>query len=336
MIFAKASAESARLARDLAGLLDLGYSLIEALGKLESTCDGAFQARLKRLVEEVRAGSTVGQALSREPGPFPATFASSLALAEDSGRSFPKALTMTAEVLEETTERVMATQLASLYPAVVATFLAFLVWTMVGTLGHEFENAQRSLRGEGNLITAAYFALSRFLRNPLGVLAVLLGVAGVWRFFTGSSRWRFYLPIYGSWLASNQAVVFLRWCDHLLGLGMSLPEAVRNASSACQTPMDAQFQSIAAKVEQGHSLGRALSETRHFPVMGAWLVQQEEARESLDLRSVADFLSCELDTTEARGTAAIEPMALLAIGAVLLFVYIGTQMAMGGVLDNLG
>lgn len=336
MIFARASVESARLARDLAGLLDLGYSLVEALGKLESTCDGAFRQRLARLVEEVRGGSSLGQALSQDPGPFPATFTSSVALAEQGERSFPEALVMTAQVLEETTERILAARLASLYPAIVAAFLAMLVWLLVGALGIEFERVQQSLTAETSAVTEAYFQLSRFLRHPLGVVALFLATAGAWRFFTGASSWRFYLPIYGSWLASNQAVIFLRWSDHLIRLGMPLTRALEHAASACQSPLDALFRDVATKVEGGHTLGQALSQMSHFPPMAAWLVEQEEARESLDLRSVADFLSCELDTTEARGTAAIEPVALLAIGAVLLFVYVGTQMALGGVLDNLG
>lgn len=335
MIFAKVSAESARIARDLAGLLTLGYPLVEALGKLETTCDGTFRPRLQKLVEEVRTGTLMGEALGRDPGPFPSTFVSSIQLAERTEEKFPEALLLTAETLEETSDRVTATTLASLYPAVVATFLVFLVALLIPFLSSELELIQDVFSSEPSAISQLYFQLGSALRHPLGWLAFFLTILGVWRFCVGTSVWRFRLPIYGPWLAGNQAVLFLRWCDHLLRLGLPLPEAVRLAATSCSAPLDSLYLQAASKVEQGSPLSRALLEISVVPSMAVWLVEQEEARESLDLRSVADFLSWELDTTQARGAAAIEPVALMTIGATLLFVCLATQSAFVGILNNL-
>lgn len=334
-MFAKSSVESARLARELAGLLELGYSVVEALGKLETTCEGPFQQRIGQLTEQVRAGAEMGEALKNDPGPFPSTFVESVALAEKSQSDLPRALILTAETLEETSEHVTDNTLAAVYPAVVATFLVFLFWVLIASMSSGLESFYNVFPSDSNVISRLYFTMGHALRHPLAVFVVLVGLVGVWKFFTGVSPWRFRLPIYGAWLSLSQTVIFLRWCDHLLKLGLPLPEALRLAATACAAPIDSFFHQAADRVEQGDSLSKALSDIAFLPPMAAWLIEQEESRETLDLRSVADFLSCELDTTQARGTASIEPIALMAIGATILFVCVATQSALRTVLETL-
>ncbi len=335
MKLAQTSAETARLARDLSGLLELGYPLLEALGKLTETCDGALRDRLQTLIEEVRTGTSVGEALIRQPGPFPLAFAQSFRQAE-LGHDLPQALRLTAQALEETSERMTACTLASLYPAVVATFLTFMLWIMIAYLSSEFDVATNSLQAQPSALSLAYSQLGAALRHPIGIFTIILGLTAVWKFFTGNSSWRYRLPIYGPWLANSQAVLFLRWSHHLIRLGTSLPQAVRLAADVDSSPLAPVYHKVAQRVERGDSLSQALDGVKVFPSMGVWLIAQEQARESMDLHSVADFLSCELDTTQARGTAAIEPVTLLIVGLAMLFTFLATQGAMSGVIDGLG
>jgi general secretion pathway protein F len=327
------AAESARVARDLSGLLELGYPPLEALGKLASSTGGEYRLRLDKLVERMRTGSTLGTALAGDCAPFPQVFADSLRLAENSG-DLPGALRQVADVLEESAERSMACYLATVYPAVIGSVLALLVWGVVGLFGHEYQQFARAVAAEPPLVARMFFGLASFLRHPLGILALLGLVVLIWKLFT-SSPLRYRIPIFGSWLSGCQAVLLLRWTDHLHRLGCPLPQALALASSACEPTLGQSYARAATEVEGGASLSQALERCREFPRMGLWLIRQEEDRERLELGSVADFLRWELDTTEARGTAAIEPVALIVLGLLALFVGLTINGTLYSLLRNL-
>ena len=333
MSYVRTAAETARLARELSGLLGLGYPLLEALGKLTETCDGVMQQRLIELVEEMRNGDSAGVALGRDPGPFPRLLTQTFQQCEQSG-DLPRGLELVAKTLEESSERVAESTLATVYPALVASFLAVALSMLVAFVSSEFDAITQSLLSRPSTVGRLYSQVGAFLRHPLGVIGMILGLGAVWKFFTGTSALRYRLPIYGTWLANSQAVLFLRWTHHLLQLGLPLPEAVRLAAEADLTPLASVYREVSDRVSRGDSLSRALEGAKVFPSVGRWLIAQDEAREAVDLGAVADFLSCELDTSHAKGAAAIEPFTLFLVGLAFLVTLIATQSAVSGVIDG--
>ncbi len=303
-------------------MLALGYTLEEALSKVAQTCTGGCRSRLERLVDEINQGTTLTEALLADPGPFPAQFVSGVRLAEE-GAQLPVALADLATLLDKTEEHQRAFRFASAYPVFLLILLIALTLFVLFFLGREFTALYASLEAPLPWLTEKALGLMSVLLQPLSVLLIFIALGFFFQIMLGSSRiglFKFRLPFLGSWLAANQAVLFLRWADYLLKGGLPLEEALQTAAESCSKPLRGCFSDMARQVREGSSLGEALRSWPRFPSLAVWLVQQQEEKETLKLASVADLVQREVDTTRSQGLASVEPVGVLFVGLLILLI----------------
>lgn len=329
--------ETARFARDLSGLLRLGYSMEEAVMKSGESQSTELARIAESVANGIRKGQTLSQAmLSYEPK-FP-LFYRLLSSAEE-GEVLIEGLNRSADILEHIADRKSQVFLAALYPATVFTLVTlggafFLIFS-----GGLFENLFMSMNLSLPVPTRILLTLCGFLSSPLGLALILLPLAVLWCVVLGKTPmadWLYRVPIFGRWLLHQEAVMFLATADQLVEQGVPLAEACRVASTVTAPSIRRKLKSVPERLESGDNLSTALSLTGLIPELGVWTIAQREQTENLRLGRVAKLLQRELDCATHTGSFVLEPFLFLLMMFGLGFFITAIMLPLYQVVGNLG
>ena len=163
--------------RQLATMVDSGIPIASALDVLaEQLDDRAFQLILKKMRDDVQAGSSLSEATGRHPRAFSDFFVNMVRAGESSGR-LDEILDRVASYLEKVTSLQRKVQASLFYPAFVSV-LAFGITTfLVVVIVPKFKDIFTALGGQLPLPTLLLLGLSDFMRRYL-VVEILAFFAG--------------------------------------------------------------------------------------------------------------------------------------------------------------
>ncbi len=325
------SANLALITRQFATLVRAGLTIEESLNAL---IEQAESARIRSVLAGVRALVLEGQSLSRGlaafPNEFPDIYRHMVDAGEQSGR-----LDMVLERLADYTEQRQALQqkvvLAFIYPALV-TIISILV--VSGLLVYVVPQVTRVFLNTGQtlpLLTRVLIGVSDFVR-----------AGGIWWFiglgvilFIGRTllkqphlraRWHGLLlrvPLFGRLLRGINAARLTSTLGILTASGIPLLNALQYAVQVVNNlPMRASVEEALRQVREGGSLSRALGKPKLFPPMVIHLIASGEASGSLDLMltRAAETQTRELENWIAALTSLLEPVLILIMGGVVLFI----------------
>jgi type II secretory pathway component PulF len=326
--------ELSQLARDLAGLLRLGYPTVEAVQKVSASYSPTLGAILERTVLAQQRGESLAASLEKEPAVLP-LFVRLLDCAEKS-EALPAGLERAAGVMDDLAVRRSRCFLASLYPCLVVTIVMLLLWLICvaggGMLANLFESMSLALPWPTRLL----LALSTVGKHPLGLLVFMAPLVLLWLVVFGRTGWNwsvYRLPLFGPWLLRQEAVIYLKTVGHLVELGTPLVQATKLAVDACSMPLRGRLSEVSSRLEAGDPLSKALTPTGVFPELALWAIERREQTESLRLLSIGDFMDRELELTMERGLVLFEPLVfvgvLFAIGFVVLAVFLPLYQLLG-------
>ncbi len=326
-------AELALVTRQLATLVQAGLPLDEALTAVAQQCD---KARLKSVVLAIRGGVLEGKSLAESFADYPHIFDSlyrSMVAAGEASGHLGEVLIRLADYTEKRHAIRQKTQLALLYPtilsfvafAVVAGLLAFVVPKVVA----QFATAGQALPSATQLL----IFFSELVRN-YWLVAVLFIIT-----VTVSMRWLLtkpdfeYLfhkqllafPAIGKVILGVNTARFSRTLSILTSSGVSLLEALIISGRVLNNRCLKRAVADAAKhVKEGSSLNRALAETGYFPPMMIHMIANGEKSGELDsmLERIADNQDREFEMLVAMALGLFEPLLILAMGGVVLFIVI--------------
>jgi len=318
------------LTRQWATLVRAGLPLDEALSAL---AEQSGDARARRMLVAVRSrlmeGRTLADSLGEFPESFPELYRSAVAAGEQSGK-LDRVLERLAGFLEERRELGQKVIAALIYPAllslvafaIVSGLLGYVVPQVVGV----FEQLQQQLPWP----TRVLLALSAFVRiaGPWLLLA-LIGSAVAFRAALlrpeFRTRWHALLmgiPLIGALLRAQDTARFARTLSIATAASVPLLEALRlGAATLTLLPLREAVVAAIARVREGGTLSRALSESGRFPPLLTRLVGSGE--KSGELEPMLDH-AAELQEKQVAGSlnafvAVLEPMLIVAMGALVLF-----------------
>lgn len=326
-------AELALVTRQLATLVQAGLPLDEALTAVAQQCD---KPRLKSIILAVRAGVLEGNGLADSFAAYPHIFdklyRSMVAAGESSGH-LGEVLIRLADYTEQRQVLRQKTQVAMLYPsilslvaiAVVAGLLAFVVPKVVA----QFSTAGQSLPMATQLLIALSDAVRDFWVYALLMLIVVV-VSLKWAMKRPVFRYRFDrlllgIPALGKVIRGVNTARFSRTLSILTSSGVALLDALkisgRVLSNRC---LQSAVTQAALHVQEGASLNRALTETGHFPPMMLHMIANGENSGQLDsmLERVASNQEREFEMLVAMALGLFEPLLILVMGGVVLFIVI--------------
>lgn len=321
----------ALVTRQLATLAEAGVPLEEALG----TCaEQVERTAARRVIAALRArvmeGYSLAGAMAEFPGSFPELYRATVGAGEESGH-LDRVLSRLADYTEARQGLARRTALALLYPAILTLASVAVVGVLLGYVVPQLVQVFESLDTSLPLPTRILLAVSGFVGDhglllATGIALLIAGfVLGLRNrtFRSGLHRILLRLPVAGRLVRGAQTARFARTLSILTASGVPVLEGLRiSAQVVGNLPMRAAIRRASDQVREGASLNRALAETRQFPPMTLQLIASGERSGQLEkmLERAAVNAEREVETLVAAFMGALEPLLILFVGMLVLFI----------------
>ncbi len=326
--------------RQLATLLRSGISLLPALEILQEqvTSSRTFKKILESMVNDLRAGGSFTQSLSKHPNAFSEIYCRTITVGEQTG-NMEMVLNEMADYLEKQGAIAKKIGGALRYPMMimgVGVVVGILLMTVVMP---QMMGMFLSLGVELPLPTRIIIAISNFLTTyPLYILiaVTVLAVVAVWLVKQPAGRRlldRVLLtaPLIGTPTLMGELARFSRTMSVLVGAGLSLQEIMELMP---QTSNNKIIRDALSRVNDGLILGEGLSEPMSrigiFPPLLIQMVAVGEISNTLDFTMgvVADFYETTAEEKTEAMVGMISPLSTAVIGLFVGFIAISVLMPM--------
>ena len=325
------------LTRELSILLGSGLPLDRALTVLGSLSrEGPVRRLVERLLEKVRGGSSLAEALEAQGEVFPSYYAG-MVRAGEAGGALEAVLERLADALERAQALRESVKSAMLYPALVVVLavvsLIVLMTLVVPRFRPLFEDSGAALP----LLTEVVIWVSDLMQDfwwlLLGLLVV--SVVAVRRHNAepaGRLRWdRFLLglPLLGDLLLKIEVARLSRTLGTLLANQVNVLNALTmSLGSLGNRAVGAALSELRGRLAKGEGLAVPLAEAGVFPTLAVQLIQVGEESGKLEemLLRVAAIYDEEVRRTVERLLGLLVPLVTIALG-VLIALIIGSMLA---------
>lgn len=317
--------------RQLADLLGGGLPLLSALTLLARQTEHATLARvIDALAVAVRDGRALGDALAQHPAVFPPLYVSMVKAGEVSG-GLEQALARLAELGENEAELRSRVLGASAYPIfvllVACGMTVFLMAYVIPALAQVFTDSGQLLPLPTRILLGISHALTQWWWAALGVAAALGMALRQWHASASGKaaldRLLISLPGVGGLARKLDTARFARNLGAMINQGVPVLQALdvvsRNVSN---TVVRRAIVQVEGAVREGSSIAAALMASGQFPVFVSNMVAVGEESGTVDaaLLKVAVSYEREVGRTIATLTTVLEPLLLLGVGGVVMFI----------------
>jgi general secretion pathway protein F len=338
--------ELALFSQQLARLLKAGLPLDRALDILAAIAGRRAGLVVRRILDRVRDGASLSEAIAAQRGSFPSTYVS-MVRAGEAGGALPPVLTRVADFLlrnEAMRQRVVS---ASIYPAILlvaATISVALVLTVVlPQFEPMFREAGVALPLSTRIVMAAGAALQQY---GWMLLLTLAGGALAWHramrrpeLAARRDRALLAVPLLGGLITRFEVGRFCRTLGVLLSGGVPAPRALALCGGAVgNRTIAAAIETAATRFSHGEGLSSPLERTGRFPSLSLQLIRigEETGRLEEMLTEVADLYDQEVQRSLDRLLALLVPVITVTMGLVVAFIIAAVMTALISVNDLAG
>ncbi len=323
--------ELALLTRQFATLAKAGLPLVECLGTLIEQVERASLKRvLSHVRQQVREGRSLADALQAHPRVFSSIYVNMVRAGEESG-TLETVLARLADYSEAQAHLLRTVQSALTYPllmvVVASTILVFLLAYVVPQVTRIFSETGQKLP----LTTRLLIGLSSFLADYWWMFLIVgacsvLGGARLLRTPQGREWYDWLLlrlPWGGRLLQRVSVARMARTLSTLLASGVPLLSALSIVTQlVSNTQLRRALEEARASVQEGESLAAPLKRSGLFPALLIQMIAVGERSGELEglLAHAAEAYDEEVATALSRLTSLLEPLTILVMGGVVLFI----------------
>jgi type IV pilus assembly protein PilC len=314
-------------------LVKAGLPILQALEILHRRTEKtAFRSALAGIIEAVKGGAALSDAMAAYPAVFPPLFTAAVRAGEQSG-ALVDVLKRHIEYLKRmlAIRRKLVTALA--YPA-------FLVMALIAVLAlfflyiiPNFTQMYSDQAGSLPLLTALLISFTRTVSSLAPVIATACVAAGIWL-----SLWRrtdrgrrtidavvLKVPLLRALVIQYLLAQLTRTLATVLRGGVPLVAALDTTAGVVgNRVIGLRLRDARALVMQGVSLADAFERTRIAPDMTVRMIEVGESSGDLPqmLEDVADFYEQEVENRLSVMTTMIEPVLMLTMGIVIAVIVV--------------
>lgn len=324
-----------------------GIPILQAFEDLElQTTDHRMKNAIVVILEDLRGGSSLSDALSRHPTIFSEIYVNMAKAGETSG-SLVRVLQHLIVFLEWQDGLISEVKRATIYPATVLIAVLGLLGILIGFVFPRILPVITNLKVPLPFITRVIMALSDFVRH--GWYWILLAGASFFvliRFLKASEDGllildaiKLRLPVIGGLV---EKICLSRFAHHLgilLQTGVDITQSLSIAERVVGNAVIAQAVSEAReKVIQGGALWRSLQETGVFPPLVIRMIFVGETTGTIDstLGRVTDFYDREIPATVKKLFALLEPLIIVMLAVIVLMVALSVFLPLYSALGRVG
>lgn len=318
----------ALLTRVIADLVGAGLTVDQALDTAQKTAGTeALRAITADLRQQVRSGTSFGDAIGRHGDAFPAYYSSAIRAAERGG-FLDTALRRLADSLLKSSKLRDTVRTALIYPAILLVMaglsILLILTVVVPRLAPLFDSAGAKLPFAASLM----IGISNFLVDYAGLVLVALiaaafGLRSAVRMPTIVARIHrltLRLPVFRDVVPAVQTGRFTRILSTLVANGVALPTALSLAGDTLTNAvLKAAVGRATLHLKEGRALHDSLAAEGSFPSAVIQLIRvgEQTGRLAPMLDHGADLIDYELERALQRQIALLVPALTIVLGAVI-------------------
>jgi general secretion pathway protein F len=323
----------ALLTRQFATLLVAGLPLVEALGVLVDQAEKKpIKALLADIREQIRGGKALSVVLETYEKDFSPIYVHMVRAGEASG-ALDQILFRLAEFLEKQLALRNKVTNAMLYPVIMlaigSVILFFLITFVVPKITMVFAQQKQALPWP----TVALMSVSQFFADYWIVLVglVLGGLYAMRRFVrTGAGRMTadrlvLKLPLIGDVARMVSISRLTSTLSTMLASGVQLLDAMDVSKRVMNNRvLEETVETARQNIREGETIADPLKRSGEFPALVTHMIAVGEKSGEMEemLRRVSQIYDGEVERVIARLTSLMEPIMILAMGAVVLFIVV--------------
>ena len=335
--------------RQFISMVRAGVTILDSLDMLAEQTENVAMAKAIRGVHtEIRKGETLSEALSKYPKVFPDIMCSMVAAGEASGK-LDVAFERMATHFEKSAKLKAIVKKAMIYPIIVMIVALVVIVVMLIKVIPAYDSMFEQLGGELPALTRAVVAVSDFIMHDwFWLIVILIGVGiaisvfkktitGQIVFGTISRK----LPVFGKMTIKQASSNYARTLSTLIYSGLPMMDALAITANTMSNYLYKQALNHAREeVAKGVSLSEPIVQSGMFPPMVGHMTKIGEETGDLEgmLSRLADYYDEEVEMATQSVIAALEPMIILVLAAIVI-VIIGAVMLpmfqLYGQMDNL-
>lgn len=317
--------------RQMATLLYAGLPLMESLSAvIDHVDDPLLKRSITRIREDVREGKSLADAMREHPKIFSNLYTNMIQAGETSG-ALDVVLARLADFQESQVRLRNKLWAAMTYPILMLFIgmgvLAFLFSFVIPQVTKVFEDTGQALP----LPTLILISISNFFRAYWWVLAsIIIAMAILLSKYIKTQQGKetydkitLNAPMFGKIIKLIAVSRFARTLSTLLASGVPLITSMEIVKAVVNnTVLSKILEDAKERVREGESLSEPLRRSGVFPSMVIQMITVGERSGELEgmLSKVAETFDDEVDTTVAGLTALIEPLMILFMGVIVMFV----------------
>lgn len=314
--------------RQFVAMFKAGVSMIDAMKMLTEATENK---KLRQASEEVRIsiekGESLSSAFAEHPKIFPPIMVNMTAAGEASG-SLDIAMDRIALQLEKSNRISAAIKKALMYPIIVFIVMIAVVIVMLVKVIPSYSEMFKDLGTDLPGITKAVQAISDFLINYwFVVVPVVIGLIVFIAIFNNTDLGKHVtgkialsIPAIKQLTVKTASAQMARTLSTLIGSGIPLVEAVEIAADVMG---NVYFKEALHKAKEeimiGQPLSRPIEDAGLFPPMVYNMIKigEETGRTEEMLEKLADYYEEEVEAAVATMMAALEPMIIILLAAIV-------------------
>ncbi len=327
------------MTRQMATLVGAGLPIVEALNAL---IDQTENARLKKVITQVREnvneGSSLADAMSRFPKVFSELYVNMINAGESSG-ALDIVLKRLADFMESQVmlrNKVLSTLS---YPIILVLvgigILSFLLVYVVPKVVRIFDELEQALP----IPTMILISVTDFLGDYWWALLIVIvgGILALRHYIGTENGHRHYdrmilkIPITGKLLRIIVTTRFARTLAILLNSGIPLLQSMDISRAVVNNAViSGAIESAKEGIREGESIAEPLRRSQVFPSMVTHMIAVGEKTGELEqmLSKISEAYDNEVETTISRMTSLLGPFVILILGGVVLFIVLAILLPM--------
>lgn len=332
--------------RQLSTLQDAGLPILRSLRILEGQCKpGALKNALMGVIEDIESGSTLSEAMAKQPKAFDNLYVN-MVKAGEAGGALEVILQRLAEFKERAQSLQRKVQGAMIYPAAVITvatlIVGFIMYYIIPKFKKIFEDFGTELPGITKLLIACSDSVVNYwYLGPVIPLAIYIMFKIIRKNKTGAYilDWlALKIPLLGTILRKSIVARTARTLGTLVASGVPILEALAITRDTSGNGIFVKaYDHIIAAIREGESMWIPLKETRTVDDMVVNMVAVGEETGALDnmLYKVADVYDEEVSVLVEGLVNLLEPLMVVVLGLIVGFIVIALFMPLIKLLNDL-
>jgi len=317
------------LCRQFATMTSSGLSLLRSLAILEEqTAKPRLQKAIRDIRRDIEAGASLSGAMAKQDRIFP-RLVIAMIRAGETGGFLDSALERVATNLEKDAALRAKIKSALTYPVIVIAFSLIMITGVLLFIVPIFEKMFKQLHGKLPLPTQILVSTSHQMWWLFPLIAGLVIVSTLafkhklredetWRL--NFDRFKLSMPVFGPLLTKIAISRFSRNLGTLLAVGVPVMQALDVVGGTTGNAVIGEaMKDVQRSVRDGQPMSTPLVNHPVFPTMVTQMVEvgEETGQISAMLDKIAEFYDQEVETATESLTAAIEPVMVVVMGAIV-------------------